>query len=126
MIIAVTYQNEQIFPHFGHCAQFKFYQVEDGSIVDTQVLSVAGSGHSALAGYLAAHKVDILICGGIGGCARVALDKAGIKLYGGVHGDADDAVNALLAGELAYDPNARCSHHDCGSGHHDCGSHHCH
>lgn len=118
MLIAVTYQNEMVFPHFGHTAQFKFYQVEDGAVVDTQVLSVAGSGHSALAGYLAAHKVDLLICGGIGGCARTALDKAGIKLYGGVHGDADEAVNALLAGELKYDPNARCTHHDCGGGHH--------
>ena len=118
MTIAVTYQNEQIFPHFGHTAQFKFYEVEDGSIVDTQVLSVAGSGHSALASYLAIHHVDALICGGIGGCARAALDNAGIKLYGGVRGDADDAVEALLAGELNYDPNARCSHHDCGG--------HCH
>ena len=117
MIIAVTYQNEVIFPHFGHTAQFKFYEVENNAVVSAQVVNVAGSGHSALAGFLAANKVDILICGGIGGCARTALDKAGIKLYGGVRGDADDAVDALLSGELKYDPNPRCTHHDCGGGH---------
>ena len=42
--------------------------------------------------------VDVLICGGIGGGAQVALAEAGIKLYGGVSGEADAAVNALLAG----------------------------
>ena len=40
--------------------------------------------------------------------AQVALAEAGIKLYGGVQGNADDAVNALLNGNLAYDPDAKC------------------
>ena len=118
MIIAATYQNEQIFPHFGHSAQFKFYQVENGVIVASKVVDVAGSGHSALAGFLAANKVDILVCGGIGGCARTALDKAGIKLYGGVRGDADDVVLDFLNGTLRYNPCVQCNHH----GHdHSCG-----
>ena len=118
MRIAVTYENGGIFQHFGHTQQFKLYDVEDGKVIRAVVVDAGGSGHGALAGVLRAFDVDALICGGIGGCARTALDKAGIKLYGGVHGDADDAVNALLAGELSYDPNARCSHHDCGGGHH--------
>ena len=68
-----------------------------------------------------------LICGGIGGGAQAALTQAGIRFYGGVSGDADAAVLALLAGKLGYDPDVRCTHHDeaHGEGSHTCGSHGC-
>ena len=123
MKIAVTYENGQIFQHFGHTQYFKLYEVENGAIVRCGVLSAVGSGHGALAGFLQAAGVEVLICGGIGGGARMALAEVGIRLLGGVSGSADAAVEAFLSGELAYDPNAVCSHHhDHGEGH-SCGSH---
>lgn len=112
MRIAVAYENGQIFQHFGHTEQFKIYDVSDGQVAKEQVVDTNGSGHGALAGFLAGLKVDALICGGIGGGAQMALADAGIKLYGGVTGEADQAVKALIGGNLAYDPDARCSHHD--------------
>ncbi len=124
MIIAVTYENGQVFQHFGHCEQFKLYQVEGGKILSSQVVSAVGSGHGALAGFLQAHQVDALICGGIGGGARTALAQAGIRLYPGVSGQADAQVEALLAGSLDFDPDAQCSHHEHDHGH-DCGNHSC-
>lgn len=132
MRIAVTYENGEIFQHFGHTQQFKVYDVQDGKIVASQVVDTNGSGHGALAGVLTALNADVLICGGIGGCAQMALANAGIQLYGGVSGSADAAAEALIAGKLAYNPDVRCSHHDhehgeghtCGS--HGCGSHSCH
>lgn len=108
MKIAVTYENGQIFQHFGHTEQFKLYDVADGSIIATEIVNTNSSGHGALAGFLMQQGVDVLICGGIGGGAQVALAEAGIKLYGGVSGEADAAVNALLAGSLGYNPNVRC------------------
>ena len=130
MKIAVTYENEQVFQHFGHTPAFKIYTVEDGKIVEEQVVPTNGSGHGALAGFLQQHGVDVLICGGIGGGARIALAQAGIQLYPGVVGDADAAVAALLAGNLDYNPNTMCSHHSHDDGHacgsHGCGSHGCH
>jgi len=130
MRIAVTYENGQIFQHFGHTEQFKVYDVQDGKVVASGVVDTNGSGHGALAGVLTALNADVLICGGIGGGAQMALAAANIKLYGGVSGDADAAVEALLAGELDYNPNVRCDHHDHhGAGHtcgdHGCGSGHC-
>lgn len=127
MKIAVTYDSENIFQHFGHTAYFKLYEIADNAIVSTQVLPTGGSGHGALADFLAAQGVQILICGGIGGGAQLALANAGIRLYGGVRGNADAAVNALLVGELGYDPNVRCDHHDHEHGHsgHSCGHHGC-
>lgn len=123
MKIAVTYEAGQVYQHFGHTAAFKIYEIENNEIVTAQVLDTLGQGHSALAGFLQERQVDVLICGGIGGCARTALDAVGIKLYGGVHGDADDAVTDFLAGNLHFDPCASCSHHAEG---HVCGEHSCH
>ena len=131
MKIAVTYENGAIFQHFGHTQQFKVYDVQDGVIVSAQVVDTCGQGHGALAGVLSALKADVLICGGIGGGAQMALASAGVKLFGGVSGDADAAVEAFLAGKLAFNPDVRCNHHDhhhgedhhCGS--HGCGSHTC-
>lgn len=131
MKIAVTYENGEIFQHFGHTEAFKIYDAENGVITDSYVVETKGSGHGALAGMLSELDVDILICGGIGGGAQMALAQAGILLYGGVHGDADKAVEALLADSLTYDPEAKCDHHGHGhgAGHtcgdHGCGSHNC-
>lgn len=124
MKIAVTYAGGLIFQHFGHTAQFKIYEVENGHVVSSQVVDTNGSGHGALAGFLSAQGVDTLICGGIGGGAQMALTNAGIKLYGGIAGEADEAVAALLAGALEYNPAPNCNHHHHGEGH-SCGSHGC-
>ena len=101
-------------------------------MVRSQVIDTLGSGHGALSGFLRLHEVTVLICGGIGGGARMALEQAGIQLYGGVQGSADDAVQAFIDGKLEYNPDVMCSHHDHGEGHscgehgHNCGNGGCH
>ena len=126
MRIAVTYENGSIFQHFGHTEQFKLYDIENNNIIKSEVVNSDGFGHGALAEFLKQLGTDILICGGIGGGAQNALAEAGIKLYAGCHGSADDAVTALLSETLAYEENPECTHHH-GEHHHDCGSHHdCH
>ena len=124
MKIAVTFQNGEIFQHFGHCEEFKIYDVEEGKVVRAAVVPTLGSGHGALAGFLKEHGVSVLICGGIGGGAQNALAEAGIKLYGGVNGNADAAVESLLKNSLEYDANVHCDHHGEGHGEgHQCGQH---
>lgn len=130
MKIAVTYENGEVFQHFGHTEQFKIYEVEGGKVTGSHVTDTNGQGHGALAGFLGGEKVDVLICGGIGGGARAALAEAGIELLPGASGNADEQVEAYLAGKLNYDPDTMCNHHhegdhDChGGGHESCG-HHC-
>ena len=129
MKIAATYENGSVYGHFGHTAQFKLYDVENGAVTSVQVVPTNGSGHGALAGFLADHGVDCLICGGIGPGAQKALSDTGIKLYAGCSGDADQCVASLLAGTLAYAEAATCDHHQseaggrCGG--HTCGDHTC-
>lgn len=123
MKIAVTYENGMVFGHFGHTAEFKIYDVVDGKIVSNEVVDTNGSGHGALAGFLMQRGVDTLICGGIGGGAINALSNAGIKVYGGVSGNVDTAVNDFISGKLEYNPDVHCDHHHEGE-EHKCG-HHC-
>lgn len=112
MKIAVTYEDGQVFQHFGHTQQFKIYEVQEGKITASEVVGTDGFGHGALAGFLKERNVDVLICGGIGGGARNALAEAGIELYPGACGDADAQVASFLEGTLNYDPDTRCSHHE--------------
>ena len=131
MRIAVTYENGMIGQHFGHTEEFKLYDVESGKIINEQVISSNGQGHGMLAGVLAEAQADVLLCGGIGMGARMALDEAGIVLIPGVEGDADAVVERYISGTLEFDPDAHCDHHEHDEGHgcheheNGCG-HHCH
>lgn len=119
MRIAVTYENGQVFQHFGHTQEFKVYEVEDGKVVSSEIIGSDGQGHGALAGLLSNKSIDVLICGGIGGGAQAALSEQGIELCAGASGDVDTAVEAYLKGELV-NSGVNCNHH--GEGH-TCGDH---
>ena len=123
MKIAVTYENGNVFQHFGHTEEFKVYDVEDGKILGSQVIGSNGSGHGALAGLLDGEGIDVLICGGIGGGAQRALEEYGIELCAGASGNTDEAVEAYLRGEL-INTGANCDHHH--GADHSCGDGGCH
>ena len=121
MKIAVTYDNGNIFQHFGRTESFKVYEVEDNKVISSEVIGSNGVGHGALAGLLSGQSVDVLICGGIGGGAQAALQEAGVELCAGAEGDADQAVEAYMKGEL-ISTGANCDHHHHEDGH-SCGDH---
>ena len=119
MRIAVTYENGEVFQHFGHTSEFKVYEVEDGKVVSSEIIDSNGSGHGALAGLLGDKDIDVLICGGIGGGAFSALEENGIEVCAGTSGNTDEVVEAYLRGELESS-GVNCDHH--GEGH-TCGDH---
>lgn len=121
MKIAVTYEDGNVFQHFGHTESFKVYEISDGKIISSEIIGSEGSGHSALAGMLKEQSIDVLICGGIGGGAQAALTQNGIELCAGASGNADEAVEAYLRGELV-NSGVNCNHH--GEGH-SCGGNSC-
>lgn len=129
MKIAVTYgEDGQVFQHFGHAEHFKIYEFGERGLVNTMVIGTNGTGHEAMAGFLAKGDVKVLICGGVGEGAMLALSEAGILVVPGVTGDADMAVADFLKGILQPDGAANCSHHGeghaCGGGCGSCGG--CH
>ena len=124
MKIAVTYENGNVFQHFGHTEEFKIYEVEDGKVVSYDVIGTEGSGHEALADFLADRDVNVLICGGCGAGAANALADAGIEVISGAEGSTDLAVASYLSGDLES-AGVNCDHHDHEHSHdegHDCGS----
>lgn len=125
MIIAVTYQDHEVFQHFGHTPAFAIFTAENNVITDEKLLECGDSGHGALASLLAAENVDVVICGGIGAGAIAALKNANIKVIGGASGNVREAAEKYLAGSLKVRLNFFCNHHhDHGEGH-TCGDHGC-
>lgn len=123
MKIAVTYENNQVYQHFGHTKEFKIYNVSEKGVLKT-IVGTNGQGHGALAEFLKKNNVDVVICGGMGPCAKEALAKANIKVYPGITGSCDEAVEKLLNNTLEYNPNSECADH--AHHHHDghsCGGH---
>ena len=128
MRIAVTYENGEVFQHFGHTELFRIYDVEDGRVVHRMTIRPKNAGHEAMAGVLKKAGADLLICGGIGSGAQQALEEMGIRLCAGVSGSSDAAVERFLRGTLNYTSSSNCTAHDAegGCGHecgHDCGHH---
>lgn len=111
MIIAIPYAAGEVFQHFGKSKAFKLYDTNEGEITGCKIVSATGDGHAALAEMLKQQKASVLICGGIGGCAKNTLKEYGIQIFGGVTGQADTAAAAYLAGTLTYNPNLECNHH---------------
>ena len=110
MKIAVPFSDGEVFQHFGHTENFKLYEVESGLVVSSEIIDTNGSGHEALANFLAGLSVSVLLCGGIGAGAQAALADAGIEICSGAQGDADAAVIAYLSGELTS-AGVNCDHH---------------
>jgi predicted Fe-Mo cluster-binding NifX family protein/predicted DNA-binding protein (UPF0251 family) len=129
MKIAVTCENEEVFPHFGRTPEFYIVNVEDGKIASEEFLAAPAQGHGALVGFLAEQGVETLICGGIGGGAVNSFRAAGIQIYAGASGRVKAQVLSLLSGQLPQQGDANCDHHGEEHRHHEhgeggCGHHH--
>ena len=117
MRIAIPFYEGLIFQHFGHAKHFKIYEIENHQVLMEFIAEAEATGHQAVAEMLQSLDIKAVICGNIGEDAMQALNDAGILFYGGVAGQADDAITDLVNGALAYDPDIRCTRHDdCGCG----------
>ncbi len=108
MKIAVTYdkENGRVYQHFGMATAVKFYNVENGAVVSTEIVEIKNPGHAMIAPVLFGNGAEVLICGHIKPGAANAIVISGLMLCAGAEGDADKAVEAYLAGELQHDKNA--------------------
>ena len=129
MKLAVTYDNGQVFQHFGKTQQFKIYDIQEGKVGPSLVTGTGGQGHGALAGLLRGLGISVLICGGNGPGAQDALKSLDITVIPGITGDADQAVQDFVDGKLVPNTEALCNHHHDGPAHtcgdHGCGTHTC-
>ncbi len=124
MRIAVTYENGEVFQHFGRTSEFKLYDIQDGAVVSSEVVGTGGKGHGELIGVLRQLGVSALICGGLGEGARQGLEASGIRVCSGNTGSADEAASRFADGSLGECSRATCDHHGHDGDHQcNCGRH---
>ena len=122
MRIAVTYEDGQVFQHFGKTSFFKIYDIEGNEVISSRVIDTNGASHHELAGFLQQNYVDAVICGGLGQGMINALSMCGIAVYAGAMGDADKALEMFLKGGMGMPTmQGSCTCHDHED--HHCGGH---
>lgn len=99
--IAVASDNATVTEHFGHCEEFVLFDIEDKQITGSQTLPNPGHRPGFLPNLLADKGVNVIISGGMGGGAVDIFNERNIEVILGAKGDAREAVEAYLKGELA-------------------------
>ena len=100
MKIAIPCENGEVMQHFGHATEFTVYTIEDIKPIEKETVTFDDTDHEKVAGGLKSRGVDLVICGNIGEGAHAAIDNAHMLLISGVTGNADEAVDSFLQGNL--------------------------
>ncbi len=109
--------NEEIFEHFGHAPAFLLVEVEGGTVRSYETVENPHSeehGPGVVPSFLAQLGVDVLICGGMGGRARLFFQQLGIEVITGAQGKVSEILEAYLSGKLMslpYEPREKWHHH---------------
>jgi len=111
MKIAVASEKQMVTGHFGHCENFNIYNVVAGKIEKSE--SVPNPGHKPgfLPNFLHDLGVNVIVSGGMGGGAVDIFNEHGIEVIVGSEGQAVEAVDKYLKGELKS-TGSICNDHD--------------
>lgn len=103
MIISVPTTNGNVAPDFGRATEFTIFHTDIFDEIEREeILPAPGEGFKTQLPLLLEHKVQVLICGGIGGYAVRALRDTDIMLMGGASGPARERVLDFLGGTLRF------------------------
>lgn len=98
--------------HFGHAAQFAFFDTDPqtGKIQAEEIIDSPPHQPGALPAWIAQHKATVVLAGGMGGRARELFAQHGIEVVVGVSAEQPrQAVEAYLRGALSAGENI-CDH----------------
>ena len=109
--IAVASDGNQVTGHFGHCQYFNLFEAEEGQIVNSQSMANPGHRPGFLPNFLHEQGVNVIISGGMGGAAADIFNSHGIEVVVGAQGDAQNAAEAYLRGELVSTGSVCSDHH---------------
>ena len=113
MKIAVPTRENVVDDHFGHCAYYTLFTVDDDkNITDTETLpSPQGCGcKSNIASVLKEKGVTVMLAGSMGDGALKVLSDQGIKVFRGCKGDVRKIAEGYLKGFI-LDSGIGCHHH---------------
>jgi predicted Fe-Mo cluster-binding NifX family protein len=107
--IAIANDDGQVSQHFGHCAEYTFFEVEDGRVVSQTSVPTPPHEPGILPPFLAKHGANCVIAGGMGSRAQELFAQHGIDVIIGVGGPVQAVLEAYIAGELVSGEST-CSH----------------
>jgi len=96
--------------HFGHCKHFIVYTVENGKILNTELLETPKHAPGVFPNFLASNNVNTIITGGMGRMAIELFKTNNIEVILGARGNIIDNLNEYLGGTLESSGDA-CNHH---------------
>lgn len=120
MKIAIGLDGEKVTDHFGHCNDFRIYEIVDNKVINQEDIHDEIHVHQARPQFLKNLGVDVLIMNSMGKGAYNRLITLGIKTINAENKSVVEALNSYLAHEL----NIELVGHEChgceshGKGHH--------
>lgn len=109
MKIAIAVDGGQVSPHFGHCQEFRVFEVQGGDILHEYTLENPGHVPGYLPVFLAGKDIGTVIAGGIGSRAQDLFAEKDIRIISGARGRPEEVIRQYLQGTLAAGANI-CDH----------------
>ena len=98
--VAISTDGDSVAAHFGRCQAYTIVEIANGAIRKRELISNPGHEPGFLPGYLAQRGVTCIVAGGMGPRAQMLFDQQGIETIVGISGSVEEALQALLRGEL--------------------------
>jgi len=98
--VAISTDGDSVAAHFGRCQAYTIVEIADGAIQNRELTPNPGHEPGFLPGYLAQQGVTCIVAGGMGPRAQMLFDQQGIETIVGISGSVEEALQALLRGEL--------------------------
>lgn len=114
-LIAIPTGDGSVDDHFGHCAYYTIYHLDDDNkiVVVERLDSPQGCGcKSNIASVMREMGVTLMLAGNMGEGAFNKLSEQGIQVIRGCKGKVEAVLSQYLGGKLK-DSEEACSHHDC-------------
>lgn len=113
MKIAVPTRNDQVDAHFGHCAYYTVFSIDEKNQITGSELIASPQGcgcKSNIAEILMNEGVKLMLAGNMGDGALYTLARFGIEVVRGCSGPVEEVAKAWLQGNL-QDSGEGCEHH---------------
>ncbi len=108
--IAIPVIDGVLSQHFGHCAYFELYEVENGNLVSQHTLEAPPHQPGLLPKWLAERGATDILAGGMGQRAVAIFNEFNITVHVGVPPKSPEKlIEEYLSGKLQTSENA-CDH----------------
>ncbi len=99
--IAVVVSEGEVSPHFGRAEEVLIAEIDDGKVKSRETVPAPPHDCSALPNLFVQKGVTAVIAGGMGAGAIQNLEHAGVKVFAGVSGSPEAAIESFVSGTLA-------------------------